>query len=171
MASTGLYTLKIDIKALSTFTAGTTYWTMRNNTSGNRMFLRKFLITSEFVGTAAATLSMFAFFRFSGATPTTGTVLNPVSFDSTAAASNLLDARFNAAGLTMAGVTVETDPLFITSTINQLVSSEVLNPVDIAPLDVEALVLNPGEGIAIQAFNLLVAGVGLHGVAQWTEGV
>lgn len=165
----GVYTIKVDLKAMSTFSSGTPYWYMRNNTSGNKLIIKKIFLMSEFVGTAASTLSQFAIFRFSGATPTGGSSINAVKLDSTMPSTNLLSAGFATAGLTMTGTTVDPDPLFLTTTINQLVTSVIASPFDSDEDDLEEIVLNNGEGLVIQAFNNLVGGIGLHGVIKYAE--
>jgi hypothetical protein len=69
----------------------------------------------------------------------------------------------------MTGVVVESAPILVMSTINQLVTTTVQNPFTVPEDDVQNVVLNAGEGLVIQAFNTVVGGIGLHGIIQCCE--
>lgn len=159
----GTYHTRLELVP-STLTAGTVYWSMRNNGS-KKAVVRQLAALITFAGVAAATRSAYELVRFSGANMTGGTSVAAVkgsNVDDTNTA--VTDIRFAPAGLTTSGVTFELNGIAILAHANQLGSQHdaILNFAD-------TLVLEPGEGLAIRASTAIVAGSGIHGLVNWGE--
>lgn len=148
----------------STLVDGTAFWAMRN-TGTKRVFLDKLELNLSFIGTAAASRSVFALWRFSGGNPVGGTQLFPLKRDTTLDAnSHVGEIRFASAGLSMAGITFDAAPLHKIGIANQLSLAGITDVALTWPI-----VLNPGEGLCIRNYGAVVAGAGVLGAAFWTE--
>lgn len=163
----GVYMTQIAIVPATTLVAGTTYFALRNNTTGSRLFIKKMSLTTSFTGTAAASLSRFDVSRFSAATPTggAGTIIKCANSFPT---SNAISAQTLATGLTTTGVTFES-PYHGVAQVSQLGAGVVSNMMLIEPSEWDDIIIGLGEGICIRAGTALVAGVAIHGYIQWAE--
>ncbi len=147
----------------TTLTDGTTYFAMRN-TGAQHVHLHKMRYKIGFSGTAGATRSAFQLRRFSTATPTGGTAVTPVKFDTRYAPSSVGDIRNAPAGLTLTGVVFETR--FETLACTNQLSNDESGVIDFGE---HKFILLPGEGFAISAFGNVVAGCWLIGQISWDE--
>lgn len=160
----GRYYARLDIVP-TVITAGTAFFSMRNNSSTKNAELELVELLLSFIGTAALSRSIYELVRFSGANTTGGTAIAAVKSDNIADANAVVnDIRFAPAGLTVTGVVFEANPLLLVSHANQL----TVAPESRASFGAK-IVLNPGEGLAIRSNGALVAGSGVHGFISWNE--
>lgn len=167
-AYNGAFIVPISI-APSVLTDRTNFWTMRNGTTGNKMFIMKIVLTLNYGGVLNSTsLSFLNLCRFSGATPSGGSSLSAIKTDTNSIASSILDARQSNSGLSMNSASIEGSFLPI-NVVSQSATSTTFN--FIYPIDNEfsMFCLNPGEGITLQANGSLLSGCVITGFIQWVE--
>jgi hypothetical protein len=149
----------------TTIADGTVFWTMRN-ASTKTFYIRRIDLHVGFIGTAATSRSTFGIYRFTG-TPSggaTGLAVKKISAGASST-SQLLSA---AAGLTVTGVTFDSQPFHRITNVNQLNSNGVQS-IDFGTNEPGQMQLAPGEGIAIRAVGALVAGCYIAGSTGWHE--
>lgn len=143
--------------------AGTAILTMRNAAASTKtVYVEKITFIPAFFIASALTLSGYSLFKFSGATPTGGTAIAVASLDSNNAATQVTDVRSAAGGLTVTGVTFQQsiDALFIPNA--QGAGAPIV-------WEDHAIVLAPGEGLAILLGVAAVTGQFISGHITWSE--
>lgn len=166
-AYTAIYLVPLLIKPVTTLTAGTTYFSMRN-TGNKQVFLLNAQFQTIYDGSDAGNIvsSTFSLERFSAATPSGGSTVTPAKGSSTFGATSIGDARMANSGLTTTGVSFDAALGYIT-VLNRSSSGVAL---DLArDSSSQGLHLLPGEGFCLRAFNSLTAGVGLTGIIVYGE--
>ncbi|HEY0092082.1 MAG TPA: hypothetical protein VGB43_06295 [Flavobacterium sp.] len=158
---TGSYIARLDITP-TTVAVGTTYWTMKN-TGIKTAYITKLEMKVGFSGTAAATKSVYEIARFSGTTPSGGATIAAIKKSNAMVTPSIGDIRVAAAGVTTTGITFE-QPWHIIAHTNQLNIDHAQDIHFDVPLQ-----LAPGEGLAIRASTILVAGSYLVGCIRWEE--
>lgn len=164
MSWTAIYGTKVEIIP-STLTAGTCYWACRN--LGSRMaYLVSLELITEFSGTAAATRSIFDIGRFTGATPTGGTTLDPCPLSSNYPATTMTDVRYAPGGLTVTGITFG-PPVGNFSIRSQLADGKTYT----LSASVAGFEIAPNEGFYIrcQPTSAVISGAAITGHALWAE--
>lgn len=165
------YGANIEIVPL-TLTAGTTYWTMYNGGSSPVKIYSIFLM-GDFIGTAAASRSVFGICRFSAAVPTGGTALNIINIDTTFANSLISDIRSGNGGLITTSVVFESYFYFFSFRNSISIAPTVHLNFEVMDFpfnrNYNVLTLNNGEGLAIRARSTIVAGAGLFGSIFWQD--
>ena len=161
------FAVPVEVFPNTTLVDNTTYLSIYNNSLTVKMLIKHFLLVATFAGVAAATRSVFKIQKFDTAAPSGGTTLTPVAFDSSKPASVVSELRFEPTGLVTAGVNFLPywHEIPITSALNYSGTSNI----DFTPDDDDCLILHPGEGLAIRAEGVIVAGAGLAGSFYWKE--
>lgn len=160
-----IYSAPINIRQSAASIAGTTVWSMRNNTSSTKViFIESLQINMAFDVATPITrqLLRYDFVRFSAATPTGGTTVTVVSDDSTAPSTQITDVRFLDTGLTTTGVTFGTANLTVgvPATDSAVVNYQTSN----IPIFLAA-----GEGICLRLNVASLAGQSMTGFISWSE--
>lgn len=145
----------------SLLTDGTYYFTMKNDGT-NVIRIHHLLALLSFTGTPAATRSLYSIQRFTGTTPTSGTVITPVIRDSANAVASGAVARF-AGG----GVTTSVTPGGVLMLLGH--ASSAADVVCYPPLEHAPFVLRPNEGLAVRANGAVISGSILTLNLAWRE--
>lgn len=166
--SGGIYHLPVGLKLASAVAAGSAIWAMRNGGS-KTIYLTEINLQFGFDGVAATTTSRWELIRFSGANPTTGTAMTPVAHATAMPPSTVQDARFNVAGLTVAGITFEALAFAYGGCQRQLQATNYYQSVASALQRRGVIELAPNEGLAIRLNVVAVAGDNCQGHIAWEE--
>lgn len=159
------YSLPINIRQSASTTSNATIWGMRNQSASTKLiFIDSIQINMAFDSGTPLTRSLqrYDFIKFSTATPTGGTVINPVAGDTSAPASQITDSRFLDTGLTTTGLVFGTS--FLTLGVPATDSAIVNYQSTSIPI-----ILAAGEGLCIRLNNNAVVGQSITGFISWSE--
>lgn len=126
-----------------------TIWSMRNSpTSPKLIYISKITFTIGYSENGTPDSCAYGLHRFSGGTPSGGSVLTPAKGSTKGPNSFISDARQSATtSLTMTGVTVESTPLLYT--MNQR-NSAATTTEHYSFVGDDGIILYPGEGLCIR---------------------
>lgn len=158
------YSLPVGIRQSTATTAGTTVWSMRNNSGSPKIVMieRISLLMSFDAGTPLTRTSLrYELVRFNTATPSGGTSVSPTMMDSDAPATLVTDARYADTGLTVTSVVFENPFASVGCPASDGASVNYLRDIPIK--------LAAGEGLAIRLNVAAMAGQGLFGEIIWSE--
>lgn len=158
------YSLPVSIRQSANTTAGSTVWSMQNNSASLKIIMiERINLVMSFDAAAPLTRASvrYELVRFNTATPTGGTVLTPILMDSNAPATLVTDARYLDTGLSTSGLVFETAFALIGCPASDGASSSYYRDMPIK--------LAAGEGLAIRLNVNAVAGQGLFGEIIWSE--
>lgn len=158
--NTGEYLSRLEIIP-TTLTAAVSYFSMRN-LGALRIYITKLETKVGFSGVAAATRGIYEIARFTTATPSGGVAIAPTK-KNTVMATSTCDVRFSPAGLTVAGIVVES-PWHLIGHTNQVTIDHTQDIEFDSPF-----ILNPNEGLVIRSNTALVLGSYLIGSIRWNE--
>lgn len=164
------YFIPINLSLSAVFTAGTTPWAMRNGFS-KTIKITKILLNMNFDGTAAANqehgiqLRRFRGVSMSGGTGITSNIVNR---DNSKAGSTVIDIRYNnAATLVTTGVEFDSGYAVVLAQPHSVTGGR-----NVAMINSAGLILDKGEGLAIQVASLTTAsqsGLNISGIIAWDE--
>lgn len=158
----GAYSLPL-VLLPTVITAGAVIFALQN-TGTRKVRINRINLTLNFIGTAAASRSVFEFVKFTGAAPTGGTDVTVIKRDSNDPSPSVTVARNVPAGAVTTGTSFESNALHTIGLPNQL----AVNTYHDLQLD-NPITLNPGEGLAIRNNTAIVAGAGATGGLFWYE--
>lgn len=145
-------------------TTGLNLWFIRNTSATTKIKINRIETLATFSGTAAASRSLYALKKFTGATATLGTVtLTPVAGVNTNAAT-VAELKWAAAGGTLTGATVG-GAAFEIGHANQL-TANITNDRDLSG---SPIVLLQNEGLVLQTDGTVVVGSAIAISVRWTE--
>ena len=164
----GVYCLPVGVMQSAASAAGTTVWAMRNGAT-KTVRLRRILLNFSFFGTAAASIGVYSLHRFTTATPTGGSALNPLAYKSNYPASTVADVRSVDTGLTTTSVVFSDAFAYVAGT--RAVAATTPFNLQFTPYvgRNDALELAPNEGLAIRIAITAVIGDALAGTIEWDE--
>ncbi len=148
-------------------TTGLNYFWIRNTDPTKKIKIHKIEIIMTFTGTAAATRSIYALKKFTGATATVGTVTLGATPAQTGAPASIADIKWAAAGGTLTGATVTPvgTNLIQIGHANQLTANLVYD----RNLSDAPLVLSQNEGLVLQSDGAVVLGTTVIIGLRWSE--
>lgn len=159
------YSAFISVRQGAATAAGSVVWAMRNDISAVKdAYIDKIEIQMCFDSATPVIRSTqrYGIVRFSGATPTGGTVISPTHMDTASAAPQISDIRTASGGLTTAGVVIGTTLAFPAIPASDG-STMIFHLADLG------LILKPGEGLAINLLVTAVIGQYIGGIITWSE--
>ena len=158
------YSLPINLRQSAATSAGTTVFSMRNNSASPKMIMIESInLSMSFdAGTPLSRASLrYELVRFNTATPTGGTSISPIMMDSNAPSTLVTDARFADTGLSVTSVVFENPFASIGCPASDGAYSKYSRDIPIK--------LGAGEGLAIRLTVPAVIGQGLFGEIIWSE--
>lgn len=158
--NTGEYLSRIEIIP-TTLLLGIPYFSIRN-LGALRVFITKLEMKIGHSGVASATRSIYEIARYTSATPTGGTTILPTK-KNTSMPTSTCDVRFAPAGLTAAGIILETAWHLLGHT-NQLNIDQIQDIEFDSPF-----ILNPNEGLVIRSNTAIILGSYIIGSVRWNE--
>ena len=179
-APLGAFMAPVNIRQTAATVAGSTVWAMRNGT-GRTISIKRAKLIMGFDGTTVAlTTPRYSLNRFTLATPTTGTPIVPIKQRTSYAASTVADIRQVDTGLTVAGITFETEALVLALPLQTIFGAPTTGYAagPVANHDIifdpsgkrsESFELAPNEGLAIRLSTAAVIGLSLTGFVSWEE--
>lgn len=159
------YSAFISVRQGAATAAGSVVWSMRNAAAATKdAYIDKIEIQMAFDSATPATRSTqrYGIVRFSGATPTGGSVITPTHMDTASAAPQVSDIRTLTSGLGVVGVVIGTTLAFPAIPAADG-STMILHLSDLG------LRLRPGEGLAINLLVTAVIGQYIGGFVSWSE--
>jgi hypothetical protein len=147
----------------TTLTTGLNYAVVRNTSATKKVKITKIELIGFFVGTAAASRSLYNITLFTGGTATTGTAV-PISKRNSINPTTSLECKILATGLAVTGTTF-TGNITTIGHANQL-SANIVHDFDYSNIP---LVLNQNEGFVVQSNGAIVAGSTLLVGVQYYE--
>lgn len=161
----GYYSLPINIRQTAATAANATVFALRNAAASTKtVYIEDIQLLMAFDTATPLTRSLqrYDLVRFTTATPTAGTALTVVAMDSSAAATQVTDARFLDTGLTTTSVVFGSAFATIGCPATDATTSEFSrNGISIK--------LAPGEGFCIRLTVAAVVGQSLTGCVTWSE--
>jgi hypothetical protein len=165
----GSYLAPISMGRLATPAAGAFIWAIRNGPY-TTMQIRRILANVGFDGIAAATTATYQFVRFSGATPTGGTIAKVIRKRTRDQQSRILDFRQGTAALTITSVDIE-PAFFAVSYPRQLAGPSFSSQAEFTTpgQGYDQVEIGPMEGLAIRMLVAGIAGDSINGCVAWDE--
>jgi len=168
----GSYLIQVSISI--TVASTQVWWSMRNGVI-KTMRIRRVLLTSSFNSlTAQATTGTFNLARFTGATPSGGSViLSRIRKTNTGRPSTIFDARVSGTGLTQTGINLEPD-IVLFGAPRSRTTRRAVTTLDLdwrQAIDAnDCLELEPNEGLVIMSRIVpTVSGDSIQGTVEWDE--
>lgn len=158
------YAARMNVRQTAATVGGLVVWAMTNPSGSTKsVYLEKINVCTSFdaVTLVSNALIRWSLLRFTGATPTGGTVVNVSEMDNSNPATSVTDIRFLDTGLTFTG-SLET-PYAVIAVPGVQGST---NPYK---FDLQSFVLAPGEGFALTTSSTAAAGAAVVGNVIWSE--
>ena len=148
----------------STLTDGTIFFSLRNPSAAKKIRINSIEAIGSFIGTAAASRSVYRINKFTGGTGVTGTTVG-VHAKQTSNPASVAEFRIAPAGITVTGATQEAANIAIVQHANQLTANIVAD----FCMENEPVELGQNEGIVLRANGAIVLGSGISLQIEFEE--